>query len=165
MLKPKPCVREVIRAHEKALGARVYLLENNVSSRVDELDSFTPLECRTLFANTLRDQGKYAEAETEYKQAIQTEENVLGPEHRDTLNACYNFAYQLALQGKRDQAKALAERAAKTAAKVLEANDPNTREYAKFLQELESGHAITMPAAEFHEPFLSGNKVVAQAPR
>ena len=90
---------------------------------------------------------------------------MLGPEHRDTLNACYNFAYQLALQGKRDQAKALAERAAKSAAKVLDVNDPNTREYAKFLQELESGHAITMPAAQFHEPFLSGNKVVEQGPR
>jgi hypothetical protein len=98
---------------------------------------------------------------------VERAKRVIGPARkssRDTLNACYNFAYQLALQGKRDQAKALAERAAKTAAKVLDANDPNTREYAKFLQELESGHAITIPAAQFHEPFLSGNKVVAQAP-
>jgi serine/threonine protein kinase len=158
-------IRDVIRAYERKLGARVYLLENNLSWRVDELDEFTPLDCRTLFANTLRDQVKYAEAEAEYKQVIQTEENVLGPEHRDTLNACYNFAYQLGLQGKRDQAKALAERAANSAAKVLDANDPNTREYEKFLQELESGHAVTMPAAQFHEPFLSGNKVVAQGPR
>jgi tetratricopeptide (TPR) repeat protein len=115
-------------------------------------------------ANTLRDQGKYAEAEAEYKQVIQAEENVLGPENRDTLNACYNFAYQLALQGKRDEAKALAKRAAKSAAKVLQANDPNTREYAKFLQELESGHTIAMPAAQFHEPFLSGIRVVEQSP-
>lgn len=146
-------IRDVIRAHEKALGARVYLLESNHSTRLEELNTFTPLKCRTLFANTMRDQGKYAEAEAEYKQVIQTEENVHGPEHRDTLNACYNFAYQLALQGKRDQAKALAERAAKTAAKVLIANDPNIREYAKFLQELESGRAITMPAAEFPRAF------------
>jgi len=157
-------LRELIRVHEKNLGTRVYVLENNVSSRVHELDTVTPLECRTLLANTLRDQGKYAEAEAEYKQVIQTEENVLGLQHRDTLNACYNFAYQLALQGKRDQAKALAGRAANSAAKVLDANDPNTREYAQFLQELESGHAITMPAVEFHEPFLSGTRVVAQGP-
>jgi tetratricopeptide (TPR) repeat protein len=158
-------LREVIKAREKKLGTRAYLSENNVSTRLKEFDAFTPLGCRILFANTLRDQGKYAEAETEYKQVIQIEENVLGPEHRDTLNACYNFAYALALQGKRDQAKALAEQAAKTAAKVLQANDPNTREYGKLLQELESGHAISMPAAQFHEPFLSGNKVVAQSPR
>jgi hypothetical protein len=47
----------------------------------------------------------------------------------------------------------------------LDAHDPNTREYAKLLQELESGVVITMTAAQFHEPFLSGNKVVAQSPR
>ena len=158
-------IRDVITAKEKALGARTYLLENNVSSQFQEFPWFTPLNCRALLANTLRDQRKYAEAEAEYKQVIQIEENVHGPEHRDTLNACYNYAYQLALQGKRDQAKTLAERAAKTAAKVLQPSDPNIREYATFLQELESGHAITMPAAQFHEPFLSGNKVLAQSPR
>ena len=75
-------LRELIREHEKNLGTRVYVLENNVSSRVHELDTFTPLECRTLLANTLRDQGKCADAEAEYKQVIQAEENVLGPEHR-----------------------------------------------------------------------------------
>jgi tetratricopeptide (TPR) repeat protein len=158
-------LRELIRANEKALGARVYLLKNNVTARVDELDTLTPLQCRTLFANTLRDQGKYAEAEAEYKEVIQLEENVLGPEHRDTLNACYNLAYQLGQEGKREQAKALAKRAAKSAANVLGVNDPHTREYAKFLEELESGHAITMPAVEFRKTFVSGNKVVEQGPR
>ena len=147
------------------LGARVYLLRDNVSSRVDELDTLTPLQCRTLFANTLRDQGKYAEAEAEYKEVIQLEENVLGPEHRDTLNACYNLAYQLGQEGKREQAKAFAERAVKSAANVLGVNDPHTREYAKFLEELESGHAITMPAVEFRKISVSGDKVVEQDPR
>jgi hypothetical protein len=158
-------LREVIRAKEKVLGAQVYLLEKNVSSRVDEIETLTPLESRTLFANTLRDQRKYGEAEAQYKEVIQLEEKVLGPEHRDTLNACYNLAYQLGQQGKRDQAKALAERAAKGAAKVLDVNDPYIREYAKFLEELESGHAITMPAVEFRKTFVSGNKVVEQDPR
>ena len=97
--------------------------------------------------------------------AIRLSKNSARKSSRDTLNACFNYAYRLALQGKRDQAKALAERAAKTAAKVLQPSDPNIREYATFLQELENGHAITMTAAQFHEPFLSGNKAVAQAPR
>jgi tetratricopeptide (TPR) repeat protein len=158
-------LRELITANEKVLGAQVYLLQNNVSSRVDEIYRLTPLEYRTLLANTLRDQRKYAEAEAQYKEVIQAEENVLGPEHRDTLNACYNFAYQLGQQGKRDQAKALAERAAKSAAKVLDVHDPYTREYAKFMEELESGHAITMPAVEFRKTFVSGNKVVEQGQR
>ena len=56
-------------------------------------------------------------------------------------------------------------RAAKSAAKVLGVNDPYTREYAKFLDELKSGHAITMPAVEFRRTFVSGNKVVEQGPR
>jgi serine/threonine protein kinase len=158
-------LRELIRANEKVLGAQVYLLENNVSSRVDEFEALTPLETRTLLANTLRDQRNYAEAEAQYKEVVQLEENALGPEHRDTLNACYNLAYQLGQQGKRDQAKALAERAAKSAAKVLGVNDPHTREYTKFLEELENGHAITMPAVEFRKTFVSGDKVVEQGPR
>jgi tetratricopeptide (TPR) repeat protein len=158
-------LRELITANEKVLGTRVYLLENNVSSRLAEFEGLTPLEARTLFANTLRDQGKYAEADAQYKQIIEAEEKVLGPEHRDTLNACYNFAYQLGQQGKRDEAKALAERAAKSAAKVLGVNDPHIREYAKFLEELESGRAITMPAIEFRKTFVSGNNAVEQGPR
>ena len=48
----------------------------------------------------------------------------------------------------------LAERATKGAAKVLGVTDPHTREYAKFLEELENGHAITMPEAKFREQFL-----------
>jgi hypothetical protein len=59
----------------------------------------------------------------------------------------------------------LAEWAAKGAAKVLDVNDPLTREYAKLLEKLESGHAITMPAVESRETFVSGNKVVEQGPR
>jgi hypothetical protein len=43
------------------------------------------------------------------------------------------------------RSKALAERAAKSAAKVLGEHDPYIREYAKFPEKLESGHAITMP--------------------
>jgi hypothetical protein len=61
--------------------------------------------------------------------------------------------------------KALAERAAKSASKVLDVLDPYTREYAKFLEELKSGHAITMPAVEFRKTFVSGNNVVEQDPR
>ena len=136
-----------------------------MSSRINELDTLTPLQCRTLFANTLRDQGKYAEAEAQYKEVIQLEENVPQPEHRDTLNACYNLAYQLGQEGKREQAKALAERAAKSAANILGVNDPHTREYAKFLEELESGYPITMPAVEFRKISVSGENVVEPDPR
>ena len=149
-------LRELIALNEKVMGAKAYLLENNHLSRVST--DLTPLTTRTLLANTLRDQQKYAEAEAQYKEVIQLEEKVLGPEERDTLNACYNYAYQLAQQGKRDEANALAERAAKGAAKVLGANDPNTREYVKFLEILKNDQPITIPYMKFHETFLSGKQ-------
>ncbi len=150
-------LRELIPLNEKNLGFGAYRLENNVHPRLREGD-LTPLTSRTLLANTLRDQQKYAEAEAQYKEVIQLEEKVLGPEQRDTLNVYYKYAYQLAEQGKRNEAKALGERAAKGAAKVLGANDPNAREYVKFLEILESGQAITMPYMKFHETFLSGKQ-------
>jgi serine/threonine protein kinase len=156
-------LRELITLNEKIMGAHVYLLENNVSSRLFE--ELTPFLTRTLLANTLRDQEKYAEAEADYKQVIHLEEKVLGPDQRDTLNACYNYSYHLAQQGKRNEAKGLAERAAQGATKVLGPNDPNTREYVKFLEILENGQPITVPYMKFHETFLSGNRVIEQGPR
>jgi tetratricopeptide (TPR) repeat protein len=154
-------LRELIALHERALGAQAYRSGENLYDRgrlSEEACDLTPLTCRILLANTLRDQGKYAEAEVRYKDVIQVEENVLGPEQRDTLNACYNYAYQLAHQGKRDVAKALAERAAKGAAKTLPLNDPDRQEYTKFLEILEKGQPITMPYMKFHEIFLSGKQ-------
>ena len=81
------------------------------------------------------------------------------------FDACYNLAYQLGQQGKVRQAKALAERAAKGAAKVLGLNNPYIREYAKFLEELESGHAITMPESKFREQFIPLTIAIKHASR
>jgi serine/threonine protein kinase len=151
-------LRELIALNEKLLGGQAYGSGQNLigRGRLKEEFELTPFTCRTLLANTLRDQHKYAEAETEYKQVIQLEEKVLGPEDRNTLNACYNYAYQLAQQGKRSEARALAERAAKGAAKILPADDPDTREYEKFLEILEKGEPIPIPYMKFHETFWVG---------
>jgi tetratricopeptide (TPR) repeat protein len=152
-------LREFITVQEKVLGAQAYSLGENIRGRYakEELD-LRPLQTRTLLANTLRDERKYAEAEAEYKQVIQIEEKVLGSENFDTLDACYNYAYQLAQQGKRNEAKALAERAAKGAVKVLGADDPNTRECTKFLEILEKGQPIPIPYMKFHESFWLGKE-------
>jgi tetratricopeptide (TPR) repeat protein/tRNA A-37 threonylcarbamoyl transferase component Bud32 len=149
-------LRQSIALNEKVLGSATYARSNNNISRLD--NEITPLSSRTLLANTLRDQQKDAEAEAEYKQAMQFEENALGPEQRDTLNACYNYAYQLAQQGRRDEAKALTERAVKGATKVLGTDDPNTREYVKFLEILKNGQPITIPYMKFHETFAFGKQ-------
>jgi serine/threonine protein kinase len=146
-------LRESITLNEKVLGSTAYTRVNNTSSRLD--DDVTPLLSRMLLANTLRDQQKYAEAETEYKQVIELDEKVLGPEHRDTLNACYNYAYQLGQQGRIKEARMLGERAAKGAAKVLGATDPSTRKYTAFLTALESGRPIVLTEAKFHDSLLA----------
>jgi tetratricopeptide (TPR) repeat protein len=149
-------LRQLIPANEKVLGAKVYHAESNLSSRL--FDEPSPLQTHILLANTLRDQQKYAEAETEYKWVIKTCENALGREHHDTLNAYYHYAYYLAQTGKAAQAKAFAERTANQAVNVLGVNDPATREYAAFLQELASGHPITLPQPQFHDRLLASRK-------
>lgn len=149
-------LRELITLHNKVLGAQIYTLDNNVSSRLYE--ELTPFLSRAVLANTLRDQGKYPEAEAEYKQLIELGEKALGPEQRDTLYVCYHYAYQLAQQGKRNEAKVLAERAAKGTVKVLGADDPNTREYAKFLEILEKDQPIPTSYMKFHEIFWLGKE-------
>jgi tetratricopeptide (TPR) repeat protein len=156
-------LRELIALNEKMLGAQAYRLGENIRGRL-ELD-LTPLTTRTLLANTLRDQQRYAQAEAEYKQVIELEEKALGPENFDTLDAYYHFAYQLGQQRRMKEAKVFAEGAAKGALKVRGANDLNTREYAKFLEELKSGHAITMPEAKFREQFIPRTTALEHASR
>jgi eukaryotic-like serine/threonine-protein kinase len=156
-------VRELIALNEKVLGPQVYLLDNNTSSRLFE--ELTPLASRALLANTLRDQQKYAEAETEYKQVIELDEKVLGPDNHDTLDVYYNFAYQLGQQGKINEAKVFGQRAAERAPKVLGANHPSTRKYSAFLTALESGRPILLTEAKFHDSLLAQSSTAQQSSR
>jgi serine/threonine protein kinase len=156
-------LRDLITSHEKMLGTKVYRVENNVSSRLFEEP--TPLQTRTLLANTLRDQKKLAEAEDQYKEIIQLEEKVLGPDHRDTLNTVYNYAFQLSQQGRLNEARPRGERAAKGAVTVLGAGDLSTRKYGAFLTALESNQPIVLSEAKFNDSFVMRNSSVPQAAR
>jgi tetratricopeptide (TPR) repeat protein len=89
-------------------------------------------------AGALLGQGKYAEAETLYRDVIKIEEDVLGPEHPNTLRDCYNLALCLAAENKLDEAKAFAKRAADGASKTLGADNPDTLKYKQFRQEADS---------------------------
>jgi serine/threonine protein kinase len=153
-------LRELIALNEKVRGAKAYLLENNKNSRLSE--ELTPLTTKTLLANTLRDQRMYSESETRYKEIVQLEEKVLGPENTDTLNACYNYAYQLGQQGRIKEARMLGQRAAKGATKVLGVTDPSTRKYTAFLTALESGHPIVLSEAKFHDSLLAQSSSAQQ---
>jgi len=152
-------LRKLIAVNEKVLGAKTYLFENNVTFPL--FDVLTPFTSKTLLANTLRDQRKYAEAEAQYKEIIQLEEKVLGPENRDTLNACYNYAYQLAQQGRINEARMFAERAAKAATKGPGVTDPlHAQIYGAFLTELESGRPIVLTEAKFHDSLVARSSTI-----
>jgi tetratricopeptide (TPR) repeat protein len=157
-------LRELIAVNEKVLGAKTYLFENNVTEPLFE--ALTPFTSKTLLANTLRDQRNYAEAEAQYKEIIQLEEKVLGPENRDTLNACYNYAYQLGQQGRINEARMLAERAAKGATKGPGVTDPlHAQIYSAFLTELESGRPIVLTEVKFHDSLLARSSTIQPTSR
>jgi hypothetical protein len=65
-------------------------------------------------------------------------EKLRGPEHPETLEACYDLAGDLAREGKISEAKEFARRAAETARKTLGPTHPSTQKYTAFLTELET---------------------------
>ncbi|KAG9383208.1 kinesin light chain [Pyrenophora tritici-repentis] len=62
-------------------------------------------------ALVLDKQGKYEEAEAMNRQTLARRENVLGPEHPDTLTSVYYLAHLLAKQHRVDESLLLYQRA------------------------------------------------------
>jgi hypothetical protein len=94
------------------------------------------LDARNRLADAIAAQGRYSEAETEYRNVLTLREKVLGVEHPDTLETCCNLATCLRAEGKTQEAKAFAQRAAEEAQKVLGADHPDTKKYEQLWQEL-----------------------------
>ena len=61
---------------------------------------------------------------------------MLGVEHPDTLQTCFNLATCLRDEGKASEAKALAQRAADGARKSLGPEHPDTKKYEQLRDEL-----------------------------
>jgi len=55
----------------------------------------------------LQSQGKYEEAEVMHRRALKGRENVLGPEHPDTLSSVNNLGMVLKTQGKYEEAEVI----------------------------------------------------------
>jgi len=74
----------------------------------DERDLKNPntLTNRSFRAATFYAQGRYAEAEAEYRALVTTRQRVQGPEHSDTLNTRKNLADTLYVEGKHAEAEA-----------------------------------------------------------
>ena len=71
-------------------------------------------------------EGKYAEAEAEYRAVLKLREKVLGPEHPDTLASRNNLAGALYGEGKYAEAEAEYRAVLKLREKVLGPEHPDT---------------------------------------
>jgi tetratricopeptide (TPR) repeat protein len=71
-------------------------------------------------------EGKYAEAEVQYREILKLKEKVLGSEHPSTLNTRFNIADVLVSQGNYLEAEAQAREVLKLHERVLGAEHPNT---------------------------------------
>jgi serine/threonine protein kinase len=154
-------VRELIAIQEKKLGAKTFSLRENRGVTLSR--SSTPVAIRTLLANALRDQRKYAEADAEYRRVIELQEKLTGSTDPDTLDTYYNLAYSLGEQGKLNEAKVFAREAAEAAPNVVGKDHPYTRKYSTLLNELEAGRPILLTESKFHDslvaPSSSGHEV------
>jgi tetratricopeptide (TPR) repeat protein len=93
-------------------------------------------------ANALFNQGRYSAAEPQYREVLRIAEKLRGPDHVETLDACYDLAGDLARERKLPEAKDLARRAADSARKKLGPNHAATQKYSKFLTELETKNTL-----------------------
>jgi hypothetical protein len=84
----------------------------------------------------LSGQGKYAQAEAEFRDVLRGEENALGGNDPQTLATCYNFALSLKNAGKTSEAKQFAQRAAEGALRILGSDHPDTKNYQQLVQDL-----------------------------
>ena len=76
-----------------------------MKEKVDGPENPDTLGTRNNLANTLSHQGKYAEAETEYREVLKLDEKVLGAEHPETLLTWNGLGNVLDVEGRYAEAE------------------------------------------------------------
>jgi hypothetical protein len=94
------------------------------------------LDTSNTLANAIAAQGRYSEAETEWRNVLTLREKVLGAQHPDTLQTCFNLASCLRAEGNGSEAKVFAQRAADGARKTLGPEHPDAKKYEQLREEL-----------------------------
>jgi tetratricopeptide (TPR) repeat protein len=84
---------------------------------------------RNTLGEILRSLKRLPEAEKEYRIVLEGRERFLPPGHYLVLRACYNLALCLHLQGKNEEARPLAERAAQGVKSALSSDNPERKSY------------------------------------
>jgi tetratricopeptide (TPR) repeat protein len=77
-------------------------------------------------ADTLYDQGKYAQAQPLYEQSLEIRRRLLTDEHPETAKSYNNVAYNLDDQGKHSQAQLLREKSLEIYRRLLTDDHPDT---------------------------------------
>ena len=77
-------------------------------------------------ANLYESQGRYGEAETLFKEALQFRENILGKKHPDTITSLNNLAKLYITQGRYGEAELLFKESLQLRENVLEKKHPDT---------------------------------------
>jgi Tetratricopeptide repeat len=84
----------------------------------------------------LQSQHQANQQQQEYRSVLTLREKVLGVEHPDTLETCFNLATCLRAEGKASEAKTFAQRAADGARRSLGPEHPDTKKYEQLRDEL-----------------------------
>jgi hypothetical protein len=94
------------------------------------------LRTRIRLARTWFDLGNRAQGEQEFRQVLTACERALGPDHPDTLTACYNLAVCLEAQDKIPDALTYARRTLTIRLKVLGKDHPKTKSTQEMVNDL-----------------------------
>jgi tetratricopeptide (TPR) repeat protein len=110
-------------------GKKVWYLfidERKLREKVLGPEHLDTLRSRNSLAAELNDQGRFSEAEAQYREIIKVREKVLGPEHPDTLFTRNNLAGVLDDQGKYSEAEAQDRELIKIEERVMGPEHPDT---------------------------------------
>ena len=111
-----------------ALAADVPRVTNETKPSAAAQKELDGLQKRYDLGKEFYDQGKYAEAEMEFRSALNIYQRVLGPEHPDTLKNRQQLATALASNGKFVEAEAEWQAVLSIRERLLAPNHPDVSE-------------------------------------
>jgi tetratricopeptide (TPR) repeat protein len=111
---------------------------------------------RTQIAFILQDEGKYADAEVQWRKLIEIDEATFGKEHKEYLTSLHNLAYNLKLQEKYDEAEPIFWRVVSAREKLLGLDHPQLFMTMGLLATVLRGKGDLAKAEELHKKCVAG---------
>ena len=110
---PGEYTRDSTTVQRRLLPHLIQLLQywSNIAEVQDYVDNVVYLESLHMLGNLCASQGKLAEAEEMYQQALQGKEKALGVEHMSTLDTVHNLGNLYSNQGKLAEAEKIYQQA------------------------------------------------------